>query len=332
MKRKIDKNLFAKYYWGLTTEKENKEVFESEESETMMKNEWDNFQLAKKKEISEFNQEKIKLEIDRRISAGNKWSKNLTTSFIRLSKYAAAILIPLFMAGLVYYLGYYQDNNNVSWVEKQSLKGEKLEFSLPDGSIVWLNSDSKLSYPEKFTGETRQVSLDGEAYFEVIHQTSQPFIVSTSKLDIKVLGTSFNVRSYLNDKTISTTLVTGKVSVQRLNPKTNKVRRAILSPNQQAVFYKETEDFVLDKVDINKFTLWRQGKLVIEGKSFKELANELERWFDVDINLQKSLYTKYSYTITITDETIENVMDLLKRTTPSLTIKYEGKHIYISEK
>ncbi|MDF1550172.1 MAG: DUF4974 domain-containing protein, partial [Bacteroidales bacterium] len=137
---------------------------------------------------------------------------------------------------------------------------------------------------------------------------------------------------YLNDKTISTTLVTGKVSVQRLNPKTNKVRRAILSPNQQAVFYKETEDFVLDKVDINKFTLWRQGKLVIEGKSFKELANELERWFDVDINLQKSLYTKYSYTITITDETIENVMDLIKRTTPSLTIKYEGKHIYISEK
>lgn len=332
MKKKLNIKLFAKFYFGLTTEKEDKLVFDSEESEKMLLSKWEMSEFDSKREFGEFNQAKVRQEMSNKINALKAVKAKQNNSYVLIKRYAAAILIPLFIAGMVYYLSVDNKNHQLTWLEKQTKKGERMEVVLGDGSKVWLNSDTRFSYPEKFKGKKRQVRLDGEAYFEVTHNANQPFIVSTSKLDIKVLGTSFNVRSYINDKTISTTLVTGKVSVQRLNPKTNKIRRAILSPNQQAIFYKETEDFILDKVDVNKFTSWRQGKLVIEGKSFKELVDELERWFNVDINLQKSLYTKYSYTITITDETIEDVMNLIKQTTPSLTITYKGKNINISEK
>jgi transmembrane sensor len=333
MKRnKLNKKLFAKFYWGLATKSEEKQVFESDESVKMLQNQWDNVTEKNREKYGEINHSKIKSEIYQNIERMNKESK-----FRKMNqwiKYAAAILIPLFMASIVYYLTIddSRSRDNLVWIEKQSKRGERKKLQLPDGSMVWLNSETKISYPENFEGDERNLKLDGEAYFEVTHNEEKPFIVNTGGIDIKVLGTSFNVRSYNREKAIETTLVEGKVSVQRTNPKTKKTRRAILSPNQQAKFFKTTEEFLLDKVSAEKFVSWRNGKLIIEGRTFKELIEELERWYNVDISLQDNLSEKYSYTITITDESLEDVMKLIKRTTPTLTIKFENNKVFITEK
>jgi len=189
--------------------------------------------------------------------------------------------------------------------------GARTSFKLPDGSEVWLNSGSTLSFPKQY-GEIRNVELNGEAYFKVV-KDGKPFVVKTNLGSIQVMGTSFNVQAY-KDEPFETTLVEGSVKV---NNNTNQL--ATLKPGQQSVITPANE-FSIKEVNTNLSTSWREGKLMFVKEPFANVARELERWYNVKIELQGERLKKLGYTGTIEMETFVEVLELINTTTP---IKYK---------
>lgn len=164
-------------------------------------------------------------------------------------------------------------------------KGSEYKLSLSDGTRVWLNTDSELSYPSSFDGESRVVTLRGEAYFEVA-KSSVPFIVKTERMDVRVLGTSFNVMSYSDEPEIQVTLEEGRVQVDAQDA------HRILVPGQQAVFAKADSLLQVRDVDTEVYTGWRKGEFVFDNETFASVARKLSRWYDVEIVVDKSLENK----------------------------------------
>lgn len=154
-------------------------------------------------------------------------------------------------------------------------KGTSSVLLMPDGSKVWLNSGSKLHYPSQFAKNTRQVELEGEAYFEVAHNEASPFVVKIADTHIKVLGTEFNVSSYLDmDKTF-TTLVSGKVEV---NSHTNKVN---LSPGLQSITSKSSPKIETKKVNTQLVTAWKDGYFNFDNDDIKTVLTKIKSWYDI---------------------------------------------------
>ncbi|MEA3317220.1 MAG: FecR domain-containing protein, partial [Bacteroidota bacterium] len=317
---------------GIATEQEKKEVFHSKESTEMLSKEWENYSEVKKSDFG-LDKEEIYSEMKSKITETKK-VKRISAFNQFIAKYAAFVLIPLVVGSLFYTLLVLRPDmiNNLTMVTKENSRGQRSELVLPDGTKVWLNTQSKISYPEKFIGKYRTVQLEGEAFFDVVKNPRKPFLVKTDKLDIEVLGTSFNVMAYKSDKIIETTLVTGKVSVKRRNPKTKKVQKAILTPNHQAVFYKNQEKFILDQVDVDNYTSWKSGIITFDNESLDQVINVLERWYDIDFIVEEEIVTKNNYTLTITDESLEEVINLIEKTTPELEITASNNEVNIFPK
>jgi transmembrane sensor len=155
-----------------------------------------------------------------------------------------------------------------------------LPVTLSDGTKIWLNAGSSISYPVIFTGNERRVTIEGEAYFEVAHHAAKPFIVSKNKLDIKVLGTKFNVHAYDNDDDIYTVLLEGSVKIA------NSAQSVILTPGQQAISPANSNGKPkVSKADIDKAMTWRTDFFRFDLFSFPEIIKQLERWYDIDITV-----------------------------------------------
>jgi len=189
--------------------------------------------------------------------------------------------------------------------------GARTSFNLPDGSEVWMNSGSTLSFPKQY-GDVRNVELTGQAYFKVI-KDGKPFIVKTRLGAIEVMGTSFDVKAY-NDETFQTTLVEGSVKVSN-----NSNQLATLKPGQQSIITPANE-FSMKEVNTELSTSWREGKLIFVKEPFANVATALERWYNVKIELQGEKLKKLGYTGTIEMETFGEVLELINATTP---IKYK---------
>lgn len=160
--------------------------------------------------------------------------------------------------------------------ELNTPKGSTYQITLSDGTKVWLNADSKLSYPNYFTGDRRIVNLEGEAYFEV-SKGKKPFIVKTAQQEVKVLGTVFNINAYAEESQTSTTLLEGSVVVT--HEATREQRKLV--PGQQAL--ATSRKMLVQTKDVQDVVAWKSGKFSFEGKSFKQVMNELARWYDLKI-------------------------------------------------
>jgi len=158
-------------------------------------------------------------------------------------------------------------------------KGGEYKLTLMDGTKIWLNSNSKLSYPSEFGDGVRKVQLEGEAYFQVAKDSLHPFIVDVNKIQVKVLGTSFNVNAYGDNDEIVTTLVEGKVEVKD----EFWGEKAKLLPNEQFRFNKLNGKCAKDKVDTKIYTAWTNGRFVFENENLQEIMNRLSRWYDVEV-------------------------------------------------
>lgn len=156
-------------------------------------------------------------------------------------------------------------------------KGGKFRIILPDGTKVWMNSASSLTYPTLFTGATRNVSLSGEAYFEVARNSRQPFKVAVQDLEVAVTGTAFNINGYTDEDGILTTLVEGGVLVSR------KGVKKMLTPGEQAIAGKTNELLTIGHPDIRQVLSWKEGFFIFDGKLKSEILRELSRWYDIDI-------------------------------------------------
>ncbi|QEC43165.1 FecR family protein [Pseudobacter ginsenosidimutans] len=157
-------------------------------------------------------------------------------------------------------------------------RGRQFEITLPDGTHVWLNAASSIRYPTIFSAKNRKVELEGEAYFEVTKNAKQPFIVNASnKASIEVLGTSFNISAYENEKSLNTTLIEGSV----------KVNGSVIKPGQQA---RVTDALhIIGNADIDKVMAWQRGFFNFEGASLEEVMQQLERWYDIDVSYEKGI-------------------------------------------
>ncbi len=195
-----------------------------------------------------------------------------------------------------------------------TLKGDNKEFYLPDGSKITLNVDSELTYPKEFNDSIREVSLIGEAFFDIKRNVNKPFIVNTSSIKIKVLGTSFNVKSYDTDKKVETTLVTGKVELIK-----DEETPIILAPSQKAVFHKKENTIKIEEVNAPDIIAWKTGKLIFNKTSLEEVVVDLERKYNVNININSQKLLNYEYTGTFDNLSIDEVLKLLTISSP---IKY----------
>lgn len=230
--------------------------------------------------------------------------------------------------------------------------GSRSRSLLPDGTTVWLNAGSKLYYENDFNGPTREVRLEGEAFFDVIKLPDRPFIVHTSGIDIRVLGTTFNVKSYPGDKTVETTLYSGLVQVLRQGDIEKKAIQ--LKPNEKLILAKQAAKeeiklseqktplvkpipagFIITRIDSAKKeserleTAWLYSRLEFRGDSFEELAHKLERWYNVTIVFTDEKVKGLNFNGSFEKETVEQAFKYLQATIP-FNYKINNNEIWIS--
>ena len=236
---------------------------------------------------------------------------------------AAAILIILSFTAIIF--NRYADLKNapIRLVQKSAPLNQINVIRLNDGSRVTLNAGSSLRYSKKFNGNLREVFLIGEGFFEVAHNPQKPFIVHAGQIKTQVLGTSFNISAFPASKTCKVTVVTGKVVVME----TVSNKKAILLPNQQAVFNLKNKTFTSTSLKTNKQVLeWRRGKMAFDDVTILEIADEMFKRYGVHIKLGSPELAKVHMNITFNDDTLENMLTIISSLTNS-NYRYEGRNV-----
>lgn len=175
-----------------------------------------------------------------------------------------------------------EKGESLSWNHLVIPKGNAYELMLADGTHIWLNAESELSYPVRFSGDKREVSLKGEAFFDVAGDPDRPFIVRTNGMDVKVLGTSFNVSAYESEPVASVTLVKGSVAVW-----TGKGERLKILPSEQLCYDKHTSGSTIQQVDTRLFTSWIKGEYIFHDATLDEIFGKLRHWYDFTVQYQE---------------------------------------------
>ena len=199
----------------------------------------------------------------------------------------AASVATVFCTGYLYRKQLDNWIDPVKYQETVALNGEIKLISLSDGTTICLNAGSRLSYPDKFKQNTREVTLTGEAFFKVAHNSSKPFIIHSGKIKTTVLGTSFNIKAYTEDKAIKVTVVSGKVGVLSTAAKQPAM---LLTPNMQLVYTKIGKTMVTEKIDDASAVIsWQQGKLQYHNAPLSDVLADVQRKYNVVIKADKNL-------------------------------------------
>lgn len=223
---------------------------------------------------------------------------------------AGIILLPvLIFTGINKYTNKVQTRD--SWVEIKAPAWTRAEFSLPDGTIGWLNSNSSIRYEGNFQAD-RQITLKGEAYFDVYRDPKRPFIVKTNEVNVRVLGTSFSIASYDNESNVEVVLEHGKLEFSDKD----KTKTFIMKPNDLLLYDKTRKDFSTEEVQPQKYLSWKDGKLVFRNDPLDVIARRLERWYNIDVEINGSITADMRLRATFIDEDLEEVLGLLRRSLP----------------
>ncbi|WP_167610201.1 FecR family protein [Maribellus sediminis] len=203
--------------------------------------------------------------------------------------------------------------------------GGEYYFELPDGTKVWLNSETQLEFPSEFAGNTREITLTGQAYFDVTHNPEKPFIVHTTLGNVEVKGTSFDLKAYKNDRTFETTLVEGLVSVA-----TADKQETTIHPGQRSVYSEEDGKLTTANVDVQLYTSWKDGIFYFENQSLDNITKELERWYEVDFNFENQAAGAVRYTGEYSkNQKLGEILHLLS-VTGNVDFRNEGDQILVS--
>jgi ferric-dicitrate binding protein FerR (iron transport regulator) len=242
-------------------------------------------------------------------------SKRLTQRIsIFYARAAAVLLVPLMLAGgYLLYRGTLNDNPGQTISSIYAPRGSRVEFTLPDGTKGMLNSGSTLTYGLPFVSK-RDVTLTGEAWFEVKADEKHPFAVDAGDVKLKVVGTSFNVSAYPDENYVEVVLDKGKVLLG-CNSFDGEI---IMKPSER--FVLENGSVIREIADPSKYSAWTTGKLVFRSDSMSEVARRIERWYNVKVELMDQDLEKYSFRATFEDDPLEEVLRFLAMTSP---IRYE---------
>jgi ferric-dicitrate binding protein FerR (iron transport regulator) len=289
---------------------------DNEEEFRQLQKTWDSYPLLQ--EMEKYNAFEALRKVNDRIR--EKESRRWTVSFQRI----AAILIFPVLA----YTGFLIFKNNslkeVSksepvWQTISTPPGVKSRFFLPDSTAVWLNSSSSITYPVAFSWETRQVSIKGEAFLDVRKDQDHPFVVGLGKINVRVLGTRFDVINYENENKTDVILESGNISLFQQTGREEKVLTS-LRPGEMAVFDKENNSLSIKTAQTEKYTAWKEGKLIFRDDPMDEVVRKLNRWFNVQIEVADPEISEYIYTATFRNESIDQILELL---TISAPIRYQ---------
>lgn len=203
-------------------------------------------------------------------------------------------------------------------------RGHQARLVLADGTQVWVNAESRLEYPAVFNGSRREVKITGEAYFEVAQNAKQSFIVKANEMEVKVLGTSFNINTY--DYQIHATLSTGKVSATVSNT------AVILLPGEQAVYTAAASGITKRKVDPRVYTAWKDGDIYFEEASLKEIVHSLEREYDYTIHFDDPTLERLHFTLDMRKTgALQDILDNIASTTGKVKFNTVNRTIFVSK-
>ncbi len=303
--------LFRKYLNGSCTPDEYKKVMEyiegkkdEQQLDRLMSSTWNSQVSADLEKADDTLLDRIHHQI---ALTENDKSKNVIRLYQVSLSIAAVLLIGLIISS-VYVFQLNQFSFKPVEQHVSTSPGSITNFQLPDGTKVWLNSGSEITYAGNFE-KNRELKLKGEAFFDVV-KSKNPFRITTPFGKIKVLGTAFDVKAYVDDK-FTTTLERGSLEVCSLSGK----EKEVLKPGDQACL-SDNEKLIVKEVNINEFTSWKDGKLMFVRKSLPEVVKMLERWYNVEIQLEAGENKELWFTGTIEKETISEILEIIKTTIP----------------
>lgn len=228
----------------------------------------------------------------------------------RMPRYlsVAASILVLMTLGFYYFTFHKQTGQAVAThVSKENPRGVKSQIKLPDGTLVWLNASSSISFDRSFSDTARIVALKGEAYFEVTKDIRRPFRVTSGGVTTTALGTSFNIKAFLNHP-VKVSLNSGKVEVVRKADS----QKVVLQSGQQVI--SEKLELIVREFDIEKELSWKDGTIYFDDTKFDEMVSSLEKWYDVDINIQNlSVEKKQQLKVTgkYTNQSLDHVLNIM---------------------
>ncbi len=360
----ISLNTLYKYFSGQCSEEEIAAILTWLEQDSLNKTEFINAKKlfiettnsisnSEEKSINAFKKLEQKIEAEQIKKKQNSSKVSLTLFY----KYAAVFVLFLGLTVTAYIIGKSQKNvfNNNELYIVDVPYGGKSNITLPDGSTVHLNAGSKLKYSKNFGVNSRELYLEGEGLFEV-EKHKFPMTVHTSHIDINVLGTVFNIKSYSEEENIETTLLRGSIRVETPNEENNNP--IYLKPNEMLVFNKKNSEIAVNEklkntsdqqsnnprkednqlkkiykitsnVDVNASIAWKDGKYVFTGETLAELAKILERKFDINFSFENDEMKSLTYSGTIGDYPIEQVLEALSLTSP-VVYDIKEKNVFLA--
>lgn len=310
----IDESILIKYIDGTLSEEEQAAVevwlAASPENKKVTEQLYFTLQVTNRlRMMQSVDPEMALLRFKSRIRKQNK-RVSLSRTWSLLQKVAAVLFIPVLV--LSAYLFMQRGEERVRMVAVRTNPGVVSAFDLPDGTKVWLNSGSTLTYPENFWSESRLVQLSGQGYFEVTKNPERPFIVKVDQVySVEVLGTSFDVSAYKEDDVIETTLVEGSVKLNISQPNGRDVSQ-ILKPDEKAEYTKSTNKLSLSTVNTDYDTAWRNGEIIFRNHSMERVLKMLGRHYNVQFEVKDKEVLNSIITARFKDEHLPQVMEYIQ--------------------
>lgn len=275
---------------------------DSKEEYNRLKNAW--ALLASEKEMPSYQVEELYLNFQQQLNSRKRSFKLNANSYL---KYAAIFILSIGLSSLYFY---YQNDNQISRTSQLfdtsvvAENGQRSKIILPDSTLVWLNSGTKVTYNNNFGYNNREIKLIGQAYFQVTKNTEIPLVVHCNELKVKVLGTRFDVNAYSNNETINVALQSG--SVELLHSK-NKSFQYDLVPGEMAQYDIHSEKVVVNEANVGRITAWTDGILYFNDSPMKEVLIQLERKYNIIIEVKNPKIYNSVFTATIKNETLEEI-------------------------
>ncbi len=306
----MDERLLIKFIEGETTRKESEDVVawieETPENTNRFSKLHNTWVFAGMDAPVPVNTEKQITRIIERIN-----HKPALRMFKQAMKIAAVVLFAVTL-GVAGYIAGNSYGEKVQYYTVISPKGERTNITLPDGSDVWLNSGSKLTYSSAFNRGNRELQLEGEAFFNVAKNRDLEFVVKTSDLEVTALGTIFNVMAYANERKVETTLEEGRVSIKTIHNR----KAYMLTPGRKLTYYKDQKKVARVPVETYLYTSWVDGIYRFKDETFAEISRKLERMYDVAIAIENDELKHYRYTGDFSkNQSIEQVLEIIRVTT-----------------
>lgn len=297
------------------------DTLEKEEAMSRLWNETDGAEVTESATKRALQTVKEKLNIDKSPKQKTRWIH-------QAAKYAAILLLPLITGLVVWGIMQTKVAESSEMIECFVPRGEQQSIELPDGTHVTINSGSLFIYPKNFHGKSRKVHLSGEAYFKVSHNKNMPFIIGSGPLNIKVLGTTFNIEAYPEDESITTTLEEGSVKVYRSSG--SEKEGITMKPDERLVYHNKDNKFELYKVEPKEFTSWTNGEIRFAEQPLSVILTTIERRYNVSFRYDNHINLTDMYTIKFKlDESIEEVMRVLAFLTGKMSYRIDGRTILL---